>query len=179
MQKTQSISTKKIVLTGMFAAVLAVMSQLSIPMPSGVPITLQTFGVALTAYVLGWKLGVAATAVYILVGAVGAPVFSNFQGGFPVLVGMTGGFIWGFLLMVLLCGFGVAQKNKALTALFSIAGLVVCHFLGVLQFMAVSGRGFAESALLVSVPYLVKDVVSIGVAYFVALAVRRGISYWD
>ena len=96
-----------------------------------------------------------------------------------MLVGMTGGFIWGFLLMVLLCGFGVAQKNKALTALFSIAGLAVCHFLGVLQFMVVSGRGFAESALLVSVPYLAKDVISIGVAYFVAMAVRRGISYWD
>ena len=165
MQKTQSISTKKIVLTGMFAAVLAVMSQLSIPMPSGVPITLQTFGVALTAYVLGWKLGVAATAVYILVGAVGVPVFSNFKGGFP--------------LMVLLCGFGTAQKNKALTALLSIVGLAVCHFLGVLQFMVVSGRGFAESALLVSVPYLAKDVISIGVAYFVAMAVRRGISYWN
>ena len=60
-----------IVLTGMFAAVLAALSQVQIPMPSGVPVTLQTFAVALTGYVLGWKYGLASTAIYTLLGAIG------------------------------------------------------------------------------------------------------------
>lgn len=75
------ISVKSMVMVGMFAAFLAVMSQISLPMPTGVPITIQVFAVALVGVVLGWKLGLAAVVVYILIGAVGAPVFANFQGG--------------------------------------------------------------------------------------------------
>lgn len=179
MEKKRNITTKSIIMVGMFAAVLAVLSQLSIPMPSGVPVTLQTFAVALTAYVLGWKLGGAATIVYILLGAVGVPVFAGLSGGVSVLVGMTGGFIWGFIIMVLLCGAGMAQKNKIILAVLSAAGLAICHLLGILQFMAVSGNGFAASALMVSVPYLVKDVVSVVIAYVLALAVRRALNAAD
>lgn len=175
MEKGRNFSTKSIVLTGMFAAVLAVLSQLSIPLPSGVPVTLQTFAVALTAYVLGARLGVAAVAVYILAGAVGVPVYANFSAGAGVLLGMTGGFFWGFLAMAALCGLGMAQKNRALLAGFSAAGLVLCHLLGILQFMAVMGMGFAEAAVMVSVPYLVKDIVSVAAAYFAALVIRRAL----
>lgn len=176
MEKKQRMSTKSIIMIGMFAAVLAVLSQLSIPMPSGVPVTLQTFAVALTAYVLGWKFGCAATIVYILLGAVGVPVFAGFSGGVSVLTGMTGGFIWGFIFMVLLCGFGMAQKNKVLLGVLSALGLAVCHLLGIVQFMAVSGNGFAASAMMVSVPYLIKDVVSVVIAYVLALAIRRALN---
>ena len=69
------MSTKSIILVGMFAAVLAVMSQIAIPMPSGVPMTLQTFAVALAGAVLGWKLGALSALVYLLLGAAGVPHF--------------------------------------------------------------------------------------------------------
>ena len=87
------ISVKNIVLAGMFAAFLAVMSQISLPMPTGVPITVQVFAVALVGVILGWKRGVLAVLVYILIGAVGVPVFANFKGGLSVLTGLTGGYI--------------------------------------------------------------------------------------
>ena len=64
-------TTRELVIGGMFAALLAVISQLSIPMPSGVPITIQILGVALVGSVLGWRLGLFATITYILIGAVG------------------------------------------------------------------------------------------------------------
>lgn len=179
MEKNQRITTKSIILTAMFAAVLAVLSQLSIPMPSGVPVTLQTFAVALTAYVLGWKMGLASMAVYILLGAVGVPVFAGFRGGVQALAGMTGGFIWGFLFMALLCGLAMGQKKKGMLVLLSAAGLALCHLLGVLQFMLVSGNSFAASAMMVSVPYLAKDVISAALAYFLALAVRRALKAAD
>lgn len=159
----------------MSVAVLAVLSQLSIPLPSGVPLTMQTFAVALTAYVLGPGLGAAATAVYILLGAAGIPVYAGFGAGVGVLFGTAGGFLWGFLFMAALCGMGISRDNRALQAALSAAGLAVCHLLGVLQFMLVMGMGFRESFILVSLPYLLKDALSVAAAFTVALALRRAL----
>lgn len=94
------------VLCGLFAAIIAVLTLVTIPMPSGVPITLQTFAVALCGYSLGCAKGTAATFVYVALGAVGLPVFSGMKGGFSVLVGPTGGYIYGFVGMAALCGLG-------------------------------------------------------------------------
>ena len=171
-KKSGRIATKEIVCIGMFAAILAVFSQIAIPLPSGVPVTLQTFAVALTGIVLAWKWGTVSTLVYILLGAVGVPVFSGFRGGMQVLVSHTGGFIWGFIVMALLCGIGIQMKNKILGMLLGIAGLAVCHLFGVIQFMVVMGRGFAESFLLASAPYLIKDAISVILAYAVGSQVR-------
>lgn len=68
------------------------------------------------------------------------------------------------------------QKNKILLVVLSAAGLAICHLLGIFQFMAVMEMEFVPAALAVSVPYLVKDIISVVLAYFVALAVRRGLS---
>ena len=122
-------------ITGMFAAVIAVLAQVALPMPSGVPVTLQTFAIALTGVVLGAKLGMAAAGVYILLGAVGVPVFSGFAGGLGILFGKSGGFIWGFLFLALLCGLGCQIKNKVVGWGLGIVGLAVCHLLGIFQFM--------------------------------------------
>lgn len=176
MKKEQKLSVKSAALTGMFVAVLAVLSQLSIPLPSGVPITLQTFAVALTAYVLGPRLGTAATAVYILLGAVGLPVYANFSSGIGVLLGMTGGFLWGFLVMAVLCGLGARQKKKAFLAALSAAGLAACHLVGIFWFMKVTGTGFVQAALAASVPYLIKDAVSVAAAWLAAQAIQRALA---
>lgn len=173
MNRNTNTSIQKTVLTGIFVAVLAVLSQFSIPMPSGTPLTLQTFAVALTAYVLGWKLGTAATFVYLLLGAVGVPVFANFYSGIGVLLGMTGGFLWGFLFMAALCGLGMASGSKILLSVLSLLGLGICHLLGVVQFMLVMNMSFPAAFLSVSLPYLLKDVLSVAAAWFAAIAVRQ------
>lgn len=168
-------STKNLVSVGMFAAVLAVLAQLSIPMPTGVPITLQTFAVALTAYVLGAKLGLAAVFIYVLVGAVGVPVFANFNGGIGALTGMTGGFIWGFFAMAFLCGAGMEQNKKVLLPVMSAAGLLICHLIGIIQFMLITDMTFAAAAAAVSIPYLLKDIISVAAAYVLAVTLRRAL----
>ena len=111
MEGKKQLSTKSIILVGMFAAVLAVMSQIAIPMPSGVPMTLQTFAVALAGAVLGWKLGALSALVYLLLGAAGVPVFSGMSGGLGVLLGKTGGFIFGFIFMVRAGSGSEEQRN--------------------------------------------------------------------
>ena len=169
----RKLSTRTLVYIGMFAAVLSVLSQISIPMPTGMPLTLQTFAVALTGAVLGWRLSLASTAVWVLLGAVGVPVFANFSGGFRILVGYTGGFIWGFFFMAALCGIGSAMKNKPFGLELGFLGLLICHALGSLQYALIANVGFLNSVLLVSVPYLVKDVLSVVLAFSVGAVIRR------
>ena len=96
MNQTSKFSVRDICYAGLFAAVIAVMAQISIPMPLGVPMTMQTFAITLAAVVLGSKLSAIATLVYLLLGAVGVPVLANFSGGIDKFVGPTGGFLISF-----------------------------------------------------------------------------------
>ena len=157
--------TIQIVLVGVFAAVLAVLSQISIPLPSGIPVTLQTFAVALCGYALGWKRGLLATAVYVALGLVGLPVFS----------GMAGGYIWGLLPRAALCGAGLKAKHRPAALLFGALGLAACHLFGTVQFAVVSGMGPLESFLVASAPYLIKDAVSVAAAYGIAAALQHAL----
>lgn len=182
--KTNSVESKplssvqSIVMIGMCTAIIAVLSQLSIPLPSGVPITLQTFAMALTGYLLGWKAAGISTLIYVLLGCVGVPVFSHFKAGITVLFGKTGGFIFGFIFMSILCGLAYSYRNQfhhILFVLLSIAGLLICHLFGVLQFMILTHMSFWSSALLVSVPYLPKDIFSMIFAYCITKLIKPAI----
>ena len=170
-EEKMKISTKTIVTVGMFTAVLAVLSILQIPMPTGVPITLQTFAMALCGYVLGWQSGVAATLLYIVLGTVGVPIFAGMSAGPGVLFGYTGGFIFGFIFLTLLCGISVRRKNPAVKIILGVIGLLICHLLGAVQY-AVLARA---SLVAVSLPYIVKDVISVVGAYLAAIAVRKAL----
>ncbi len=172
LMKTRTIT---IVVAGMFAALTGILSQISIPMPIGVPITLQTLAVALCGYVLGWKLGLISIGVWAALGTVGLPVFSNFQGGIGMLIGMTGGFIFGFFPFVVLCGIGRRMSNIFLGILLGLLGLIICHMLGVIQFSLVTETPLMRSAALVSLPYLIKDIASVAAAFFLAMAIRKSL----
>ncbi len=163
---------QKVVFTGVMAAVVAVLSLISIPLPSGVPVTLQTFAVALCGYVLGPWLGTAAVGVYLAVGAVGLPVFAGMTGGVGVLAGVTGGYLWGFLFLALLCGLGQRTGRHWGAIALGLGGLAVCHLLGCVWFSMVSHTGLVETFLLASAPYLLKDVLSVAGAYAAALGVQ-------
>ena len=170
--KTQS-SIQNVVMTGMLVAVMAVMSQIQFPLPSGVPVTMQTFAMALAGYILGWRYGLASTVVYILLGAVGVPVFAGFSGGLGFTVSPAGGYIWGFLPM---CGLGYEKRSMPALIGLSVAGLACCHILGVIQLSIVTGLNAWGAFLTGSAPYLVKDLVSLAAAYAVAKAVRKALT---
>ena len=100
MQKT-NFKTLDLCMIGVVTAVIVIMAQISIPMPLGVPMTMQTFAITLAGIILGSKKGAVASLIYVLLGAVGVPVFANFSGGYQLLVGPTGGFIISFPIMAL------------------------------------------------------------------------------
>lgn len=173
-----SLSTKELVITAMFAAVLAVISQISIPMPTGVPITIQVFGIALIGVILGWRLGFLATLVYILLGSVGLPIFANFRGGFSVLLEFTGGYIWTWPFMVLLCGVRPKTSNKNLNMFLilvsALLGLAVNEIGGGLQWAALAGdmsiRGVFTYAIVAFIP---KDIILTILAVILGIQMRK------
>ncbi len=168
--------------SGLFAAIIAVLAQLAIPMPNGVPITLQTFAIALCGFFLGVK-AIIPVAIYILIGAVGVPVFANLKGGIGIITGATGGFIIGFIPMSVLCGvsklFKIKESKNAASIVkimvsiaISIAGLAICHYLGALHFAKFTKKSFMDVLPLVSYPFILKDVLSIIFAYILALSIE-------
>lgn len=150
-------------------AIMAVLSQIAIPV-GAVPLTIQSFVVALVGYFLGVKAGLCTVAVYILLGLVGAPVFAGFQGGFHTLISYTGGFIFGYLPFVILCG--IRGKRWQRIALGTV-GLVLCHLCGTVQYMLLAEMSFWKAALVVSLPFLVKDVFLVVGAYFVSEVLNK------
>lgn len=145
--------TRRLVLIALFSVILGtVLSQLSIPTPLGIPLTLQTFGVALCGRALGKGAGTLSVGLWLALGAVGFPVFSGFQGGFAALFGPTGGFLWGFLVLAFCCG--LQGRWYYLT---SLAGLIFCHLLGILWFVRTADQSFVQGALTVSLPFILKD----------------------
>ena len=153
----------------MFAVVMAVCAWISIP--AAVPFTLQTFGVFLAVGMLGGKRGTLAVLVYLLLGAVGMPVFAGFNGGLGYMLGSTGGYIVGFLLSALtMWGFEAALGRKTwVLAVSMVLGLAVCYAFGTAWFMVVYAKntgaiGLATALCWCVIPYLVPDLVKIALA---------------
>ena len=153
----------------MFAVVMAVCAWISIP--AAVPFTLQTFGVFLAVGMLGGKRGTLAVLVYLLLGAVGMPVFAGFNGGLGYMLGSTGGYIVGFLLSALtMWGFEAALGRKTwVLAVSMVLGLAVCYAFGTAWFMVVYAKntgaiGLATALGWCVIPYIVPDLVKIALA---------------
>jgi len=186
-------ATYKLVIYSLFTAILAVISPLAIPMPTGVPITLQTFALCLCGFFLGIRAVIPAL-VYLFLGLAGLPIFSNFTGGIAKLVGPTGGFICGFLFLALFCGAGISLSEKLLKRsykssisnflieyliplAFGLIGMAICHLLGIVVFSFVTDTPFIKSAILVSLRYIVKDVLSMILALVLAKTLKKRLTF--
>lgn len=169
--------TYDMVYIGIFTVLIAVCSWISIP--AAVPFTLQTFGVFMAVEVLGGKRGTMAVLVYILMGAVGIPVFAGFQGGIGVIFNTTGGYIVGFLCSALImwAAESLFGKKPLVRLLSMTAGLIACYVLGTIWFMVVYGRTTGAVGLMTVlgwcvIPFIIPDLVKIGLAYFISRKIR-------
>lgn len=167
MKRKESIL--KLTFTALFSALIAVCTFISIPMPSGVPITLQTFAVALCGFVLPLPYAVSSVMVYLAIGAVGVPVFSGFRGGLSALVSATGGFLIGFIPMAAISS---ASAKGWRRLIFGFLGVIICHSAGFLWYSFVTKTAVLPSFMLVSLTYLPKDIISVVFAYIVSVKLR-------
>ena len=172
-----ALSINDLTLIALFTAVIAVCSWISIP--AAVPFTLQTFAVFLTAGLLGGKRGTITVIVYILLGAIGVPVFSGFTGGIGHLLGPTGGYIIGFIFSAIVMWFAENRFGKSLRVLAAsmIVGLIVCYAFGTAWFMTVYTRESGAIGLMTALgwcvfPYIIPDAVKIAVAVILCRRLR-------
>ena len=146
-KKTKGFQTMDLAYVAVCAALMAVCSWISIP--AAVPFTLQTFAVFCSLGFLGGKRGTAAILVYLLLGAVGVPVFAGFSGGIGILFGTTGGYLLGFILMGLIYWLGerLSRDSQVIRIVFMILGLLLCYAFGTAWFMFVYARQSGAIAL--------------------------------
>ena len=161
------------VLCSLFAALTAVCAWIAVPIPP-VAFTLQTLGVFLTLGILGGKRGCASIFLYLLMGAVGLPVFSGFRGGAAALLDVTGGFLWGFLAAGLV--YWLLEKLGKLPAM--IAAMAVCYGCGCFWFTVYTGNsGWGGAVITCVVPYLIPDAVKLWLAYSMGKRICRSLKF--
>ena len=155
---------------GVLAAVMAVCAWISVPLGDQA-VSLQTFAIFLTLGLLGGKRGSATVAVYLLLGAAGAPVFAGFRGGFGVLLGPTGGFLWGFAAAALL--YWLLEKHLKPWLCMGV-GMVLCYACGTAWYYFIYAQGGLWPVLMTCVlPYLVPDVVKILLALILSKRLKQ------
>lgn len=166
----QKIRTKQMVLIALMTAVTCVLGPLSIPLPfSPVPISLTNFAIFLAIFVLGMKNGTISFIIYLLLGAIGVPVFSSFRGGFQVLAGPTGGYLIGFIFLALIMGFALDHFDRKLvpTIIGMIIGMAVCYAFGTVWLAKLLSLSFKEGLMMGVIPYLPGDAAKIIIAAIV------------
>ncbi len=173
------IRTIDIVYIGIFAALIAICSWISIPLT--VPITLQTMGVCLTTGLLGTKRGTLSVVIYILLGLIGLPVFSGFKGGVGVLFGVTGGYIVGFIFTALIVGiFSKLFKYKTWALFVSmVLGIVICYFFGTVWFLLLYNKSNVDTMSISAVlsvcvtPFIGFDIIKIILSVIICKKLKK------
>ena len=176
-EMNKKFRTIDLVYIALGAVLIAICSWISIP--TTVPFTMQTFAVFFVLSAFGGKRGTVAIIVYILLGAVGIPVFAQFTSGIGVFLGSTGGYIVGFVLMGLVYWLIVRFLGKKLWVeiLAMVIGLAVCYSFGTVWFMIVyaQANGAVGIAMVLTwcvIPFIIPDLIKLGLA----LALARRLS---
>lgn len=160
----------------LMAVLIAVCSWISIQ--TVVPFTLQTFAVFCALELLGGARGTIAVAVYLLLGAVGAPVFAGFTGGLGILLGSTGGYLLGFLLTGLVYWlFERLGHSLWLRVAALLLGLALCYAFGTLWFIEVYSRANGPLSVVTALgwcvlPFLVPDGLKLALALLLSARLK-------
>lgn len=159
-----------LLLAALFAAVTTICSWINIPLPfTPVPINLATLAMLLTGGLLGPKYGTISMTVYVILGAIGAPVFHGFTGGLGIIAGPTGGYIIGYIAGALVCGIIVKylwKKGFLMLLAALILGTFACYLFGTAWFIVSTGSGLIAALLMCVVPFLIGDGIKIVIAFF-------------
>ena len=169
---TQSLLLRKTAYCALFAALIAAGAYISIPV-GPVPIVLQNLFVFLAGILLGRKMGLASVGAYILVGAVGLPVFAGGTGGIGHLLGPTGGYLLGYLPAVYLIGLIAEKKqNRVYDAIAMCCGSIIVYFCGVAWLKVLTNMSLSKTLIIGMYPFIPGDVLKIAAAVPIAKSLR-------
>ena len=184
---SNSSKIQNICYIAVFTAIICVLSQISIPMPAGVPMTLQTLIIPLAGIVAGKKRGTISTLLYLLMGAVGIPVFAGFSGGLSSLLGMTGGFLISFPVLSFTAGLGDElgikfshlnnNKNMPIYYLYLVSSLVIGatinYVFGTIWFMVLTKSSFIYAFTACVLPFIGTAIVKIIIVAIAAPELKK------
>ena len=172
---TKRIATRDIAQMALFVALMVVCSWITIPLP-WVPITMQVFGVFLALCTLGGQKGTICVFLYILLGAVGVPVFSGFKAGVGVLLGITGGYIVGFIPMAMLFWLltsVVRTEHPAVRFGIMAVCLAVCYAFGTAWFCIQAGYTVSAALAVCVIPFIPADLIKMVIAMIIGPEIRK------
>ncbi len=177
-RESKKNKTRDIVFIALFAVLMAVCAWISIP--TAIPVTMQTFGVFLTLNFLGGKKGTVSVCIYLLLGLIGLPVYANFTSGIGILMGMTGGYMVGWIFSGLVMWLLEKLLGRKLWAqvVSMLIGLIVCYIAGTAWFMVVYAQssgpiGLWTALLWCVVPFIIPDIVKLGLALWLSQRLEK------
>lgn len=160
----------------LMAAVICILGPLSIPLPvSPVPISFTNLAIYFAVILLGWKRGTVSYIIYLLIGLVGLPVFSGFTGGPGKLVGPTGGYLVGFILMAVIAGWFIEKYEGKIVMYFvgMVLGTLATYALGTLWLAYVAGMSLKAALIAGVLFYIPGDVAKMIIAALIGGTIRK------
>ena len=173
--KKRALSIQDLCLVGTITSILIITAQISIPMPLGVPMTMQTFTVMLAGILLGPRKGTLTIIMYLLLGSIGLPVFSNFRGGLQCLMGPTGGFLWTFPIMSWLTGLGAKflPRRKDIFLLMLITVNIINLLCGTVFFSILQKIPFSAAIATCLLPFIPATILKMILATIAGTKIRK------
>jgi biotin transport system substrate-specific component len=166
-------TTKNYSIIAFCGAIIAVLAQITIPIPV-IPLTMQTLAVGLISTIIPWRQSVAAVSVYVIMGAIGLPVYANFTGGVGILFGPTGGFLLSFVLMAFVIGYYQSivgySKWQAISA--NLLGMLINLIIGTVWLKYYLQLSWIEAFMSGFVPFIVVGVIKAVLAASIGLTIR-------
>lgn len=162
-------------ITALMAAVICILAPYSIPIPiSQTPLTLATLAVYIASIILGWKFATVSVIIYILIGAAGVPVFSNFGSGFQKIIGPTGGYLIGYIAVTLIAGWFADRFERKVVfhVLGMILGTAALYFLGTAWMGYSLNLSFKAAVTAGVLPYIPLDIIKIAAAAAIGYPIR-------
>lgn len=180
MKMKKRINIRDMIYSALFVTLTAILGYISIPLPfSPIPITAQSLAVILAGCILTPLQSAISMTTFLLLGAIGVPVFSGGRAGIGIIVGKSGGFLVGFLVGAIIISCLVRINRSLINMIISciIGGVVVVHFLGSTWLGYVTGIGMKKAFLVGSAPFIIGDLLKVAVAILIANRLKKGIIY--
>ncbi len=165
--------TRNMVLCALFAALMAVLSQIIVPI-GPVPFNLGVLGAFLAGVLLSPVWASASMGVYLLLALVGMPVLAGMQGGPGALFGKTGGYVIGYIAIAFLTSLAVNKSSKMLINIGAmVTGLFICYIFGTLWFMVITKLSFFESLVYCVLPFIIPDIIKLICSYLLGTSLKK------
>lgn len=174
------ISVRNMAFTALMAAFICIAAPFVIPV-GAVPLSLATLAVYLSGALLGSKKGTAAVLIYLLIGAVGLPVYSGFTAGFGQLFGITGGFLIGYVPCAFLTGLlsDIFQGKLWGIALGMAVGTLSCYLFGAVWYIVLTDVDFIAAVMICVVPFIPTDMLKIAAACAISVPLKKRLSAFE